>query len=155
MTEAELIEETKTYMMLSFDDEVRPFAFADSPEGLLIIAMPDSDVPTQRMLLRSKLPKEKATLAVVCNEAWHTRCTTPEDAELCERLHAAGKLFEAPAHLLGEEVQLWVEGLDRPITLLAAEITKVEGKRVLGEWKERQLNLPRPTFRRYFPEAGR
>ena len=30
MTEAELIEQTKTYMMLSSDDEVRPFAFADS-----------------------------------------------------------------------------------------------------------------------------
>lgn len=155
MTETELIEHAKAYMMLSFEDEVRPFAFADTPAGLLIVAMPDSDVQTQRMILKGKLHQEKATLVVVCNESWATSASTPEEVDLCMHLTAIGRLQDAPAHLLREEMQLYAEGPQRPVTCLVSVITKIDGKRTLGEWVDRPLVLPRPTFRRYFPEIGR
>lgn len=153
MTEVELIEEAKRYMKLSLDTEVSPFAIADTPKGLIIIAMPDSDVQAQRFMLKSMLHREKATLVVVCNESWCTTATTPEEADLCTHLMAIGRLQDAPAHLLHEEMHLWVEGPQRPITCMVADITKVDGVRTLGEWENRPLVLPRPTFRRYFPET--
>ena len=130
---------------------VSPFAVARGRDGgLIFIEMPDMNVQQQRLTLKAMLSRDGATAVVVVNEVYVATATTDEDKELVARLAAAGRLQDAPAHLLRDELHLMCESVDEAITVEATAVPKPGEP--LGTWEHRVVHLPRPGFKRYLPE---
>jgi hypothetical protein len=136
------------------DAELVPHALVLHPDRTCsLVATPGLGDVEQRMLLREGLAPggahRPAAAIAVWNECWTASSDVPEEQALLQRLVAEGRLQDAPPHLLGSAVRLYVE---TPAERVRAWHARIGEGRTLGPWQERTLVYPRPTFRRYFPE---
>lgn len=139
--------------------EVAPHAYAvDAEGGMTIMDMPDCSDQDMRAFCKAHLPRLRAVAVVAVMEAWSgAGASTPEEIALVERLCAEGRLQDAPPHLLRSVLRLFAEAVTGELVCEVATIREDGGARSLVEaaWEPRLLSRPRPTFRRYFPEALR
>lgn len=123
-------------------------------EQLAVIEMPGcSDLDT-RVYLRGELARSPALCVAVATEAWAAWSADPAECALIDRLHAAGRLQDAPPHLLRSVIRVYAEHANGAIVLERNELrVTADGSRSLGTWEPAKLVRPRPNFRRYFPET--
>lgn len=158
----ELLELVRTWLADTWESThadadvfVAPCAWVLLEDGFSIVVMPCDGELEQRLFLRSFVLEHRARAVVHVNEAWVTKATTPEEIALSLELRRQDRLSEAPAHMLCEVVRMWIETPMVQVFSESAPITRdPAGRRTLGPWSSDTLRYPRPTFRRYFPEAS-
>ena len=129
-------------------EEGKPFA--------LIVAMPDLSDEEQRLALMDMARELDALFITVVAETWSV--LVPKDdiegLEALEKARRARDLTLMPKKYLREQIRIFAEGPDYTLECWAALITRDEkNARTLGDWEKLDITLPRPTFRRYFPEV--
>lgn len=132
------------------------FRKLDSKSESDYIAMPDADDAAARSFIkrfcRDQQP-EGDLLVLVWHEAWFAYASEKDPLAMAElkAAHKAKTLHLRPDKVPG--IVFFVEGTKLPIRRWTAHIKEENGKRVLGEWEEDKLTLPRPGFKRYLPEV--
>lgn len=129
---------------------VSPFAMYLREDGdLVIVEMPDLSDQMQRWFLKDQMHRNRGVEVVVVTEAWAAGSADPEEAALLERLHAEGRLRDAPKHLLHEVINVSCESRTEDITIKRAPITLHDGVAVFGDFEAMDVRLPYPGFKRY------
>jgi hypothetical protein len=125
--------------------------------GLTICALPGLDYQEQREAIQRVLalmePTRRPVLVLHAMEVFYA-AFDPKDRAAAARVKQAHRLKEIDK-LPDRKEKLCVAIEDEltPIQLWAAEIERgLQDEPVLGDWKLVQTQIPRPTFKRYFPE---
>jgi len=160
MTLFELIDLAKSGINSRFESEpdtfIGPHAYAITADGqLTVMEMPNFNMQEIREELKYTLPKMQAVAVVVVTEMYQASFKDPAEEALCIQLQAEGRLQDAPRHCLRDAIVIQYETPDCAIQGIRQLITVApDGTRSLEEpWQEQGVKLPRPTFRRFFPEA--
>ncbi len=116
--------------------------------------MPGLSGTQQRSVISARAGQEGVWLVHHLQEIWWVSVPSDPIAALrAQQAYANGTLDQHPDRQ--EALILWEECDRVPIRRWHAEITRQPARAPnLGPWVESTLSLPRPSFKRYLPEAG-
>lgn len=119
-------------------------------DGSTVLTSMSLDDREQRRVIQELAVKHRAWLVHHLQESWVV--TAPaDDARKVLALEAAAQSMELHLHPERREILIfWEEHHVAPIRRWTADISRdAAGHPTLGSWKESDLRLPRPGFKRY------